>query len=463
MFRGSLPTTAQQIICQMVKDWQVEDVYVGCSGNFTIERVLKNCIPARLHSNDVTVYSCLLGRYFTGQPLNVKLRADYNGVMKFVEKYMDDDAGTIAVMLILSKMAFCLTCKTNAYYERMIAAYKAQFENLWAATKEKISQVTPFISSMYEGDVCEWINKIPNDAGFICYPPFFAGDYEKMFRAIEEIFDWQPPKFENINKDRIHDLFCKLVNRNYFMFGTNDKLDEFKEYLAGVSQTTNRAVPIYIYAKSKKSIIVTPRQKVKSPAIQRLGANEDIGGELNLIKLKSEEFQALRSQYMNYHIKPGAEMLSVGVTADGKLIGVYAFSADCSLAKMYTYIDMPNAYLLSDFPVAPSKYKRLAKLVLYAALSKESKEIAESAMNKRIFTLTTTAFSKKPVSMKYRGLFNLLTKTKLDGTAEGETDISKIYYGNGYKLNYGAKMGEWTLAEGLAMWLKKYGAELETK
>lgn len=103
MFQGSLPGTVQQILGSIVKEWDVKDIYVVCSGNFTIERMLQGCTTARLHSNDVTVYSCLLGRYFSGQPLDVKIRADYEGPMRFVEKYMTDDAGTIAVMLLLSK------------------------------------------------------------------------------------------------------------------------------------------------------------------------------------------------------------------------------------------------------------------------------------------------------------------------------------------------------------------------
>ena len=113
-------------------------------------------------------------------------------------------------------------------------------------------------------------------------------------------------------------------------------------------------------------------------------------------------------------------------------------------------------YLLSDFPIAPTKYKRLAKLVLYAALSRESKMLAERLTNHRICSLVTTAFSKNPVSMKYRGLFRLLNKKELPGVEDGETDMSKIYYNQGYQLNYGAAMGEWTLADGLAMWKKKH-------
>ena len=44
----------------------------------------------------------------------------------------------------------------------------------------------------------------------------------------------------------------------------------------------------------------------------------------------------------------------------------------------------------------------------------------------------------------------------LGAVDEGETDLSKRYYNEGYQLNYGAAMGQWTLQEGLALWKKKH-------
>ncbi len=114
---------------------------------------MKHLTPARLHSNDVTIYSCLIGRYFTGKKLDAKLKSDYNykGVMQFVEKYLDDGVGTLAVILILSKMGVYLSSKPNPYYERMIKAYVDQFDNLWYQIKVKLEKIEPFIASMYEG------------------------------------------------------------------------------------------------------------------------------------------------------------------------------------------------------------------------------------------------------------------------------------------------------------------------
>jgi hypothetical protein len=107
-------------------------------------------------------------------------------------------------------------------------------------------------------------------------------------------------------------------------------------------------------------------------------------------------------------------------------------------------LDISRVYMLSDFPVAPTDYSRLSKLVLYASLSKESKLIAERVAKRRIKQVLTTAYSNAPESMKYRGIFKLHTRkenltTKRDW---GETiDVeANAYYRRKYELNY---LAEW--------------------
>ena len=66
--------------------------------------------------------------------------------------------------------------------------------------------------------------------------------------------------------------------------------------------------------------------------------------------------------------------------ADGKLVGVYAFS---TAPHVGAFADPARIYMLSDFAVAPSDYSRLSKLVLYAALSTESRLLAERSARRR--------------------------------------------------------------------------------
>lgn len=84
----------------------------------------------------------------------------------------------------------------------------------------------------------------------------------------------------------------------------------------------------------------------------------------------------------------------------------------------------------------------MSKLVLYAVLSREGQLFIESALNRRIRSVVTTAFSEHPQSMKYRGLFRL--KSRKGPGPDGR-----------YQLNYGSTTGRWTLQEGLEQWLRK--------
>jgi hypothetical protein len=204
---------------------------------------------------------------------------------------------------------------------------------------------------------------------------------------------------------------------------------------------------------------VRPRQETTPVTVDRLFPGDDIGNRLSLAPLDAAQFQALRSQYMNPGIKPGQASLPVAVLCDGKMIGVFAFSTAPTLTN-WSQIEGPTIYLLSDFPVAPTSYPRLSKLVLYAALSIESKLLAERVSHQRVRSVVTTAFARRPVSMKYRGLFDLLTRaeTKSDLPAGGG-GIADAYYSQGFKLNYASGIGRWTLADGLSEWKRKHGAK----
>ncbi len=458
-----MPTAVIQIIGTTVAKWDVKDVYVGCSGNFTIERSLQNIPGIALHSNDVTIYACALGNYFSGQPLGITFNDEYHGPMEFIREYLKDDASIVTMILLLSQIVTYLNAKPNPYYLRMIDAYKQQWGNLFAETYGKIEKIDPFVKSFYAGDVADYIDNVPFDAGILCYPTVKKVDNEKVYGHIEKILSWTPPQLRIMDQDGIGELMRKAVEHDYFIYGTDHEVHEYDEYLAGMAMPSNRGVPIYIYSKCKERRIALPHQNAKAPELERLGINENIGNDIKIVKLLSEQFNALRSEYLNPFIKPGSESGAYGVVIDGKLIGVFAFSASPTMASWDKHIDTPTIYMMSDFPVAPTKYKRLSKLVVIASLSDEAKLIAQGLMNKRCKSLVTTAFSQNPVSMKYRGLLNQLTKKKLPTVEAGETDISALHYSGGYQLNYGAAIGKWSLKDGLALWKKKYGSELNDR
>ena len=129
----------------------------------------------------------------------------------------------------------------------------------------------------------------------------------------------------------------------------------------------------------------------------------------------------------------------MAVCLNGQIIGKGDFVASSHPWKIIPEKSM--IYLLSDLAV-PSETKKLAKLVLLALLSIDVKRIVDLHYIMDFYWLGTTAFSKHPASMKYRGLFKLHKRKETEG---------------GFLLNYYARLGGHTLGEALKIWKKKYG------
>ena len=64
-----------------------------------------------------------------------------------------------------------------------------------------------------------------------------------------------------------------------------------------------------------------------------------------------------------------------------------------------------SVYLLSDFSVR--RERRLAKLIAMLAMSGDALQVAERRLLLRFSKVRTSVFTDKPVSMKYRGIFDL--------------------------------------------------------
>jgi hypothetical protein len=449
MFVGSIPSDMQRIVKEVVSNWECEDIFVGTSGNFTIERCLHDS-GFGLHGNDVTLYSSVIGSYLAGNIIPFTFNEDYNEKYGWLKDYLTDPADRVATILLGTRLMETVGKEHKPYYKRMADAYRDQWPVLHAKTKQKIENLQVRLKSYYPGDVFTWLDDIPEDQGVICYPPFFGetGDYEKYFQKLEELFLWETPDYDFIFGDRLIEFFRKMMTKKHWVFGTKEKFEEFEPYLKGMTKTTNRGVPIYVYSNSNTRRIVMPKQATEPILNPHLKPGDTLGERLSVAPLTAGQFFSIRSQYMNHNIKPGTPNLAFAVLVDGVIVGSFALMQQNSLANFDKYLPTPSVYLLSDFPVSNSKYKKLAKLILYAALSKEVKLICERLSRKRVHSLITTAFTNRPVSMKYRGLFKLLSRKDNKKTDEK------------YEINYGAVLGEWSLEEGYEIWKKKHGGDV---
>ncbi|MFF3665440.1 putative antirestriction adenine methyltransferase [Microtetraspora malaysiensis] len=445
MFHGSIPAPLRSIIYEHAGTWPDQDIYVGCSGNFTIERVLHARFGASraVHGNDVQAYSCALGWWLAGQPLPFTLREDYEDDLGWLKPYLEDPTDLLATLMLGTRFLQWVG-KTGAYYRRMIAATQDQWPRMHDKTATKLRNLTVRLGSYYAGDVLDYLTDVvPADAPVVMFPPFYGGDYESQFAPIDAAFDWPVPNFNELTEDGKEQIIAQVRDRPHWMLGLHIERPELRDQLAGVVQTANRGLPIYVYAASGPRRIVRPRQQVAPIPMPKIGPDDELGDRMTLHMLTGGQFAAIRSQFMSKSIKPGSPLLACGVAVDGKLIGAFAY-----LPPKY---EPSCAYLMSDFPVSWTRYRRLAKLIVMAASTQEAQLLLQRSLSRRITAWSTTAFTDNPNSAKYgRGIPGVVLQKRSEPAGDGV---------HRYQLQYGGPVGNHTLAQALDLWKRKHGKD----
>jgi hypothetical protein len=445
VFAGTVPPEMRSLVLECSRAWPKDQgAWIGCSGNMTLERTLG---PAgfAVHGNDISIYTCALGFWFAGrkvpvEPNEEKIRE--HGI-DWVLPYLDGGSGTLAVMFLGTRF-LAFAGKDQAYHRRMVDGYRRQFPKLVAGTKEKIEAHPLRLASFTADDVLAYMaDLVPASAPFASFPSFYAGGYTTMWKPLAEHFTWDAPDVKEIDeagKQRMLDL---AVNRPHWVIGVREEIPELAEYRRGVVQVTHRAMPFNVYASGDTTRVVTPHQVMEPILVTKLAPDAELTGRLALHRLSAGQFNGLRAQWMNKKIPPAAPPYPVAVTCGGVLIGAFAYDR-----SSYT---PDGVYLLSDFPAPSTRYRRLAKLIVMAAMSREAAQLMQSSFSRRLRTITSTAFSVNPVSSKYgRGIPGMVRSSR----KKAEPGAAHRWV-----LNYTGPLGGLTLAETLALWTRKHSED----
>jgi hypothetical protein len=430
MFLGTVPQPVRSMIREIARSWGDVPVYVGCSGNFTIEHALSDG-KRKLHSNDVSLYTCAIGRMLTGQPVGLSIKPETH---RWLENFIDSPERAVATILLLLEYGH-FSLKDGKFSRRVWQAVEARWQALHDETLEKVMEAKKGIqiASFTACDVVEFIAGAPDDAAAMAFPPTYKGGYERQFKALDEIIGWEPAPYVVFDEGRMDLLVANLRKREHWALYWDRDLPALADYLVGLSQPSALSHQVRIYGTKGRTRVVNPHQKLEQVPMRRLEGT--LEGALKLCYLSQGQFNSLRSQYMAVKIAPADASLRFGVIVGDRIAGAFAFSFGGGSPLSGDWCDV---YMLSDFAVAPTSFTRLSKLVLASALSKEVQDVLQQRTAKAVNTLGTTAFTDKPVSMKYRGLFDLYSRKP-------------------GKLNYVGKAGRWTLSEALDWWMKCHG------
>ena len=424
MFTGAINSDIRSILCSVIPYFGDAKVNVACSGNFTIERILSARGVRSIRSNDVSLYSSVIGGYLTGN--NIKVGLLDGEKYAWLKDYISPGIDTVATMMLCTKVFQCIDKKPE-YYKRQFAAYIKNWGLLHKRTCEKIA---PILEEIKVNEFCcqdgyDFVNDAQEDSVVISFPPTYVGGYEKLYKKFDEAFVWDNPPYTMFDEKRLEEFFELCCSKRYWILLRDVFVPEWEEFIIGFVQTSPRSKPVYVYSNlNSKKFLTMPRQKIEPLPLKRLDG--EITPPLSIIEISQAQMNLLRSEYLSKKIPPASASVRFAVVCGGYLVGAIGFAPHKYTAE--------GAYMMINFAIAPTLYKRLSKLVLAAALSKEVQCVLMQKFNAKVPLILTTAFTKKPVSMKYRGLFDVYNKK------EGI-------------VNYSAKAGRWTLEEGFRWWM----------
>jgi len=171
-FLGTIPQPVRAILSEHARTWDVDKVYVGCSGNFTVERTLQRLDRFELHGNDVTLYSCAIGSLASGELLPVRVKPAYADEWGWLNSYLETPEAVAATMIVASGPMLQGLGRNNPYFERLRKVYVEKWAELHATALEKVERLRVPLKSFHIGDAVDWAGEVvPEEAALVSFPP----------------------------------------------------------------------------------------------------------------------------------------------------------------------------------------------------------------------------------------------------------------------------------------------------
>lgn len=438
MFFGAVPTQCIEQVFKIIDFNEWRKVYVCCSGSFRIERAIKTSFPdVEVYSNDVSLYSSAVGKLACNEFFDIT----FTGALEFVQERTDGSSffDKVAAVLVACEMAR-YGARKNLYTKQHFDYYVANFDMFLDKARAKLDKILPQmpIQGYFAGD---WRTHVKHaaeaGAGVAAFPPFFKGDYESQFRFIDENIVWQNPTYDIYEPKMLGSIIDDIDSSGIPYCVLSDQLFDHRKPV--LEYVTGRKVPHYCYARTDKSSV---RHIYKEPEpfeykpidVAKITKNS----ELQIIVADSKMMDFIKDIYLQKTIIHSTGIANFLVFIDRMLVGGIIYS----LPKFPTF-GHRTVYLLSDVTIC--RDAKLSKLIAMLATSKTLLDIISRKLISRVDYVVTTARTHNAVSMKYRGIYELLNRRPADDPSEGNI------------INYGSKARPIAPQQMYQDWFLKYG------
>lgn len=409
------------------------DVFVGCSGSFRFDRAVRDVHPSiRVHSNDVSLLTCSLGALATG----AEFALAFKGRLAFIEELMHGQSfkarvGALEVALEMAKYK-----GSNAFAQAHFAHYRERFADFHGPVMTRLDGFLSGlqIAAFHAGDFREQARRAAEAGGGVAaFPPTYKNGYERLYKFVDENTDWDQPAYDIWDPAKIEDWIDELDGMRVRYCVLTDHVLDHHEPVTVFRGQSNK--PVYTFADRAVSSVRRATHRAEEFRYTPLDpAKLTSDSPVEIIAATSKMMNFLKDIYLAKGIAHVSGLANYLVLIDGCLAGGFIYARDKFGGE--------QIYLLSDFALAPRS--RVSKLIAMLATSAAVIRRLEIKLVQRIAAVNTTAFTDKPVSMKYRGIFDLT------GRSPG-------------KLNYASKIREQSPGEIYREWYGRFAGNAGRK
>lgn len=409
IFAGAIPRQCLEQAFRIVDLAAVDAAYVCCSGSFRIEQAIALKHPSiGLHGNDVSLLSTAIGRAATGTQLPFR----FTGDLEWLEEALTgmtplERIGGIGVALSVARFR-----GASEFARAHMAHYRANVRHYLQVSTEKITKYieTLKLRSFTCGDFRDHADAAIAAGGLILsWPPTIKNAYERDFRFVNKNSEWERPAYRVFDPAELGPWIASLKERGARFCIFSDK--RLEEHAPAALYATGRAKRFYLYTSIGASSSLRRNGSKSAPFRYEVIDTDSLRPDtkVSVVEVSADHMNFVKDKYQLPGLVHTNGLYQFLVFLDGQLAGGFVYSWMTGLSYRDPRVTKLGAlYLLSDF--AASRKRKLSKLIAMLATGRESVQRFDRRFVKRTKVLVTSAFTARPTSMKYRGIFKLLSR-----------------------------------------------------
>lgn len=431
MFTGTTPPEVKLLLQDLMRGVKGKDIFIGCSGNYTTDKIM-SAMGYTVHSNDVSLYSKLIADLLLDTSTEVEC---INPELKNVFDTWEETKYKKLVQVMFALKVAQFHQRKNDYQEEMFNAFIEQSKIYYDNTIKKLEKgaLDFSIQSFYYGDFLDFLKMKRGKGVGISFPPTYKGGYEKLFSYVEESFKYEHASYNIFDPKEGGAVFKELLDNDENIIYSDRYFNILEGYLVGKIRLGSNKNPLFAYSslQTNNHYYIERDKFVKPSHIHILPVDYQFTTDtvITVRQCAVNDVNYYKAFYMANKVNytTGGDFGLVFM-ADGMAFGFTSFSKQLST--------LSQIFMQSDF-VVNSETQRLSKLLIMLVKSHDVQRLIARKMYNYYDGVKTTVYTTSPVSMKYRGVFNLERRD------EG-------------KLIYSSIFTEKSLNELYALWIRKY-------